>query len=190
MNASRDNVVFLSAIPLPEWLHQQMAEMQGVRLNTLEDRLLFVHTLAERNVLEKTGSPFGAAVFDGRTHELVGVGTNYVVLTGQSFAHAEMMAITHAHTRLGQIELSACELVSSCEPCVMCTGGFLWSKIPTLVYGEPGSTARAIGFDEGDKPADWVTLLRQRGRQILGPFPSEAGKRPFDLYTAAHGRIY
>jgi tRNA(Arg) A34 adenosine deaminase TadA len=190
MNVLSDTSIFLPAIPYPEWLRRKMIEIQGVCLSSVEERLLFVHALAEQNVSEHTGSPFGAAVFHGRTHELVGVGVNQVVQAGQSFAHAEMMALANAHERLQMTDLTDYELVSSCEPCVMCTGGFLWSKVSTLVYGELGITARSIGFDEGDKPANWEALLRQRGRQVLGPFPSEQGKLPFDHYKARQGKIY
>lgn len=190
MNVPSINAVFLPAIPLPKWLHRKMDEKRGIRLTSIEARLLFVHALAEQNVREETGSPFGAAVFHSRTHELAGVGVNQVVSTGQSLAHAEMMAIAYVQSHLRQTDLSDYELVSSCEPCVMCTGGFLWSKIRTLVYGEPAATARNIGFDEGDKPAEWDSLLRQRGLQVQGPFPSDAGKRPFSLYTASQGKIY
>jgi len=190
MSASPDTAVFFSALSIPKWLQQKVEAMQDVRLPTLEERLAFVHGLAEQNVREGTGSPFGAAVFDAQTHQLLGVGVNQVVQSGQSSAHAEMLAIAAVQHRFHRRQLPACELVSSCEPCAMCTGGFLWSNIQTLVYGEPGTTACTIGFDEGDKPADWAALLRQRGRQILGPFPSEAGKIPFALYKAAHGKIY
>jgi tRNA(Arg) A34 adenosine deaminase TadA len=190
MNVLSDNALFLPAIRYPDWLCRKMLEMQGVCISSMEERLLFVHALAEQNVTEHTGSPFGAAVFHSRTHELVGVGVNQVVQTGQSFAHAEMMALANAHYRLQKTELTDYELVSSCEPCVMCTGGFLWSKVRTLIYGEPGTTARSIGFDEGDKPANWEEQLRQRGLQVLGPFPSEQGKRPFSLYKASQGKIY
>jgi tRNA(Arg) A34 adenosine deaminase TadA len=190
MNILSDSSLFLPAIPYPDWLRQKMIEMQGVCISSMEERLLFVHALAEQNVSEHTGSPFGAAVFHSRTHELLGVGVNQVVQAGQSFAHAEMMALANAHARLQVTELTDYELVSSCEPCVMCTGGFLWSKARTLIYGEPGTTARSIGFDEGDKPANWEERLRQRGLQVLGPFPSEHGKRPFALYKASQGKIY
>ena len=190
MNVLSDTALFLGAIPYPEWLRQKVIEMQGVCISSLEERLHFVHALAEQNVRENTGSPFGAAVFHALTHELVSVGVNQVVLAGQSFAHAEMLALANAHEQLQLTDLRDYELVSSCEPCVMCAGGFLWSKVRTLVYGEPGTTARSIGFDEGDKPANWVEQLRQRGLQIFGPFPSEQGKRPFALYKASQGKIY
>ena len=190
MNVLSDTSIFLPAIPYPDWLRRKIVEIQGVCLSSVEERLHFVHALAEQNVRENTGSPFGAAVFHALTHELVSVGVNQVVLAGQSFAHAEMLALANAHEQLQLTDLRDYELVSSCEPCVMCAGGFLWSKVRTLVYGEPGTTARSIGFDEGDKPANWVEQLRQRGLQIFGPFPSEQGKRPFDLYKATQGKIY
>ena len=190
MNVLSDTSLFLCDIPYPEWLRQKMIEMQGVCTSSVEERLHFVHALAEQNVRENTGSPFGAAVFHALTHELVSVGVNQVVQAGQSFAHAEMLALANAHERLRLTDLTDYELVSSCEPCVMCTGGFLWSKARTLIYGEPGTTARSIGFDEGDKPANWEEQLRQRGLQVLGPFPSEQGKRPFALYKASQGKIY
>lgn len=79
--------------------------------------------------------------------------------SGQSFAHAEMTAIAAAQRKTGRIDLAGFELVSSCEPCVMCFGGILWSGVSALLYGAPGRMAAETGFDEGDKVPDWHNSL-------------------------------
>ena len=55
----------------------------------------------------------------------------------------------------------------------MCLGAVVWSGVQTLVCGATDGDARAVGFDEGPKPPDWVSTLYQRGitvhRDVLRP---------------------
>ena len=110
--------------------------------------------------------------------------------SGQSFAHAEMTAIAAAQRKTGRIDLAGFELVSSCEPCVMCFGGILWSGVSALLYGAPGRMAAETGFDEGDKVPDWHNSLESRGIRVCGPLLGEAARKPFELYRKLGGVIY
>ena len=49
-------------------------------------------------------------------------------------AHAEMHVIKKAAKKYGR-DLSGCTIISTHEPCPMCTGAIIWSKISKLVYG-------------------------------------------------------
>ena len=72
----------------------------------------------------------------------------------------------------------------------MCLGAVVWSGVQTLVCGATDGDARAIGFDEGPKPPDWVSALYQRGiavhREVLRP--DAAGV--LQAYADAGGPIY
>ena len=81
----------------------------------------YVIKLSRLNCSLGTGGPFGAAVFDSQTGQLVAPGVNLVQQLGLSAAHAEMVAISIAQRQLGLLDLGTnprlCyELFASTEP--------------------------------------------------------------------------
>ncbi len=90
--------------------------------------------LAEaQRAIEHGDVPVGALVFRG--DELIASRHNERELTGDPTAHAEVLALRDAAERLGRWRLDDCTLVVTLEPCVMCAGALLNSRIQTLVYG-------------------------------------------------------
>ena len=178
------------AVEMPDWLSEIEAEHLGKVFGSDEAQLRFAIRLAEENVRRGTGGPFGAAIFDAEDGRLVAVGVNRVVPANQSWAHAEMTAFARAQNRRENYSLSGCVLASSCEPCAMCTGATPWSGVRKLIYGASGDAARAIGFDEGDKPSDWRGALERRGVRVVGPLLEKDADAPFRLYRATTGTIY
>jgi len=149
--------------------------------------------LSEENVRQNTGGPFGAVVVREDSGELVSVGINLVTQTGLSMAHAEIVALTLAQAALGDWNLSRSDplqLVTSCEPCAMCFGAVPWSGVKSLVCGARKKDAEAAGFDEGDKPDNWVRSLQRRGIvvqcSVLRPEAASVLKR----YGKEGGAIY
>lgn len=92
------------------------------------------------------GGPFGAVVVCN--DEVVVSCHNMVLKKIDPTAHAEVTAIREACKRLGRIELSDCEIYTSCEPCPMCFGAIHLSRIKRLVYGAKAEAAISIGFDD------------------------------------------
>ena len=134
----------------------------------LEERMRLVIELSSLNIQHNTGGPFGAAVFDMETHQLIAAGVNMVAHSNCSIAHAEIVALTLAQKVVANFDLGApghppYELVSSTEPCAMCFGAIPWSGIRQLVCGAKGEDASRIGFDEGPKHPDWIRELENRG---------------------------
>jgi guanine deaminase len=102
--------------------------------------------LSRQNLETQDGGPFGAVVVkDGR---IVGEGRNMVIATNDPTAHAEIVAIRAATQRLGTFDLSGCTIYASCEPCPMCLGAVLWSRIARLYHAGDRNDAKAIGFDD------------------------------------------
>ena len=151
--------------------------------------------LARENVLRATGGPFGAAVFEARTGRLVGVGTNGVLRLNNSSAHAEIVALMMAQSKLRSFTLQADgmpahELFSSCEPCAMCLGATLWSGVSRLVFAATRDDATRLSFDEGPVFPESYRYLEQRGIEIeRGRLRAEASA-VFDLYIERGGPIY
>jgi tRNA(Arg) A34 adenosine deaminase TadA len=154
----------------------------------------FVIELARRNIENRTGGPFGAAVFEAATGRLVSVGVNLVETSNCSIAHAEMLALTLAQQAVGTYDLgsgqTAYELVTSTEPCAMCLGAIPWSGVRRVVCGAHGEDAGAIGFDEGAKPGDWAGELRRRGIEVVRDVLREEAQAVLQQYAAGGGLIY
>jgi tRNA(adenine34) deaminase len=87
---------------------------------------------AER-AFENGEVPIGAVVV--RENEVIGRGRNMVEQLQDPTAHAEMIAITAACETLGTKFLEDCTLYVTLEPCPMCAGAIVWSRIRKLVYG-------------------------------------------------------
>jgi tRNA(Arg) A34 adenosine deaminase TadA len=159
------------------------------------DRMQFVIELALANVMEKTGGPFGAAVFESTTGKLLSIGVNLVVSTNYSLAHAEMVALAHAQQAVGHFDLGAAgmpklELVTSCEPCAMCYGAIPWSGVRKVLCGARARDAGAIGFDEGLKPRSWVAALKKRGIAVTRDLCRPDAVAVFQFYKQTGGHIY
>jgi tRNA(Arg) A34 adenosine deaminase TadA len=151
--------------------------------------------LAQGNVDHGTGGPFGAAIFNYQTHQLLAPGVNRVVTTPCSVAHAEVLAIAIAeqmvgHFALGGEGMTSYELVTSTEPCAMCLGAVVWSGVRQIVCGARGEDAERAGFDEGPKPADWVHELERRDIKVLRDVCRAEAVEVFDAYQRAGGIIY
>lgn len=86
--------------------------------------------------------PVGAVVvLDGRE---VGAGFNAPITGCDPTAHAEIRALRDAAARVGNYRLSGAALYVTLEPCTMCVGAIVHSRISRLVYGAPEPKAGAV----------------------------------------------
>lgn len=109
--------------------------------------------------------------------EVIGRGRNLREETGDACAHAEVLAIREACAHVGSWRLEGCTLYVTLEPCPMCAGAIINSRIPTVVYGakEPlsGSCGSVINlFEEryGHHPAIYGGVLREDCAGVLSDF--------------------
>lgn len=177
-------------ITLPSWLDKYFT---STTFSTPEEKMELAITLARENLVQDTGGPFGAAIFDARTGQLISLGVNLVTSTNCSPLHAEIVAFLLAHKKLGHFHLNkitSVELYSSSEPCAMCLGACLWAGIDKVVFGAPASMAREIGFDEGPIfPQSWE-YLKNKGIEVQGPFLAEQAGAVLKTYKQAQKIIY
>ena len=182
-------------LELPDWIDAFLAEHPAV-ISSMETQMRFVLDLTERNIREKTGGPFGAAVFEQESGKLVSVGVNVVVGQNCSAAHAEMMALMLAQKKIGHYDLGdarfpAHRLVTSGKMCAMCLGNVCWSGIKEVVSSaEPEDVERIAGFDEGPTPPDYNDQLKLRGINLVPELLREQGKEVLQLYVDLHGHVY
>ena len=100
--------------------------------------------LSEREV------PIGAVVVQGES--IIGRGHNQVEQTKDPTAHAEILAIRQAGLTLANWRLSECRIYITVEPCVMCLGAILLTRMREIIYAlrEPktGAIRSRIGTSE------------------------------------------
>ena len=162
-------------------------------LDTPERRMRLAIGLSDENVHWQTGGPFGAIVVEEDSGRLLGAGVNLVTALGLSLAHAEMIALSLAQNAAATWNLGAgasTQLVTSCEPCAMCFGAVPWSGVRSLLWGARREDAEAAGFDEGDKPADWIQALERRGIKTRGEVLREEAAAVLARYASRNGDIY
>lgn len=91
--------------------------------------------------------PVGAVlVFDQR---VVARGYNRTRLDLDPTAHAEIVTLRQAAQVLGNYRLTGATLYSSVEPCAMCAGALVWSRVARLVYGTADLKAGAVDSQFG-----------------------------------------
>jgi guanine deaminase len=113
--------------------------------------------LSVENVLSGRGGPFGAVIV--KDNAIVAEGVNRVTSSNDPTAHAEVVAIREACSKLGTFTLKDCEIYTSCEPCPMCLGSIYWAHLARIYFGNVAADASQIGFDDS-------FIYQQFGRSI------------------------
>ncbi|MEV8031329.1 tRNA adenosine(34) deaminase TadA [Streptomyces sp. NPDC002742] len=89
--------------------------------------------------------PVGAVVLSPDGTTVLAAGHNEREATGDPTAHAEVLALRRAAAGLGEWRLSGCTLVVTLEPCTMCAGALVQSRVERVVYGARDEKAGATG---------------------------------------------
>jgi tRNA(adenine34) deaminase len=93
----------------------------------------------------RTGDvPVGAIVLN-KDGIVIGIGSNEREANNDPTAHAEIVAIRNAASRLQNSRLDGCTLVVTLEPCAMCAGAIAQSRISQLIFGAWDEKAGAVG---------------------------------------------
>jgi tRNA(Arg) A34 adenosine deaminase TadA len=155
-------------ITLPAWIHEEID--QARIYPDAHSRIALAIDLSRRNVVHRSGGPFGAAVFN-EAGRLVGVGVNRVVPSQCSAAHAEVMALATSQQRMQRYRLNdggeRMTLATSAQPCSMCYGALIWAGLDELLIAARADDVQTLaGFDEGPLPADWSGELEKRGISV------------------------
>jgi tRNA(Arg) A34 adenosine deaminase TadA len=134
------------------------------------------------------GGPFGCVIArDGRA---IAEGHNRVTLANDPTAHAEIVAIRAACTKLGTFQLDRCTVYASCEPCPMCLGAIYWARAQRLVFACTRTDAASIGFDDdriyreleratAARELQTETLLRDEGLEAFRDWSSTPDRREY-----------
>jgi tRNA(adenine34) deaminase len=95
-------------------------------------RFMFAALQEAERALEENEVPVGAVVVN--ENKIIGRGHNQVERLKDATAHAEMIALTSAANHIGNWRLTDCSIYVTLEPCIMCAGAMLASRIKDLYF--------------------------------------------------------
>lgn len=127
--------------------------------------------LAVENVANG-GGPFGAVI--AKNGKIIAEGVNRVTPNHDPTAHAEVMAIRSACSKLQTFDLTGCDIYASCEPCPMCLGAIYWAHLDRIFYGANQHDAAEIDFDDAFIYEELAVPVEERHKQMLNLLPEEA----------------
>ena len=132
-----------------------------------------------RAALDHDDVPVGAVII--RDGTVIASRHNERELTGDPTAHAEVLALRDAAHHIGHWRLDDCTLVVTLEPCAMCAGAIVNSRLGTLIYGATDPKAGAAGscFDLVDSD-----VLNHRTPRTVGVLAEDCGQLLRDFFAA------
>lgn len=145
-------------------------------------------SLAAENVARGTGGPFGACLRRDASGEIIGLGVNLAMTSGNPVLHAETVAISMAGRRLA--EPGGVTLFTSCEPCIMCLGAAHWAQVVRIVSAALKPDAEAVGFSEGAGTPQLRAEMQARGVVFEDGLLREEGAAVLRSYVGQGGVIY
>lgn len=138
--------------------------------------------------------PVGAVV--ARNGEVVAAAHNTRETEKNALHHAELLAIDAACKKLGGWRLHRCDLYVTLEPCPMCAGALINSRMKTVYYGAPdpkagscGSLINLFALPYNHQPALVSGVLEQECADILRNFFRELRKKRKEIRKLEKSRV-
>ncbi len=127
--------------------------------------------------------PIGAVVLDAHG-TVIGEGFNRREVDGDPTAHAEVLALRAAAREVGQWRLEGCTLVVTLEPCTMCAGAIVLSRVDRVVFGAFDPKAGAVGslWDVVRDPR-----LNHRPEVVAGVLAEDCGRVLREFFETHRG---
>lgn len=146
-----------------------------------EDKYRFMYAALQEaeKALEEDEVPIGAVIV--YKDRIIARGYNQVERLNDATAHAEMIAITSASNNLGNWRLNECSIYVTVEPCIMCTGALLNSRIDELYFATYDTKFGACGsiynlaeeFKTNHKIKVYSGLMASESEKLLRAFFSK-----------------
>ena len=116
--------------------------LEVIKLNQ-DEKYMYMAIMEAKKAREIGEVPIGAViVFE---NEIIATGYNVRETTQSTLAHAELVAIKEANKKIGSWRLEDCTLYVTLEPCPMCAGAIIQSRIKRVVYGAKDPKAGCAG---------------------------------------------
>lgn len=156
--------------------------LEVIKLNQ-DEKYMYMAIMEAKKAREIGEVPIGAViVFE---NEIIATGYNVRETTQSTLAHAELVAIKEANKKIGSWRLEDCTIYVTLEPCPMCAGAIIQSRIKRVVYGARDPKAGCAGtlmnlLDENkfNHQAELTTgVLEEKCSSLLTSFFRELRKQ-------------
>ena len=142
----------------------------------MNEKKFMLEAINEANMAANEGEvPVGAVIV--RNGEIIATARNNREATGDATGHAELLAIRKACATLGGWHLDKCELFVTLEPCPMCMGAIINSRIKKITFGAKDAKAGACGsvldmcsYPLNHKPEIKEGVMKEECAEILRKF--------------------
>lgn len=139
-------------------------------------KFMFAALQEAEKALEINEVPVGTVVV--HQNKIIGRGYNQIEMLNDSTAHAEMLAITAASNYLHSKFLDECDIYITAEPCLMCSGAILLSRIKNLYFaafepkfGACGSLFNVVDTNKyNHKPNVFSGIYSEESKRLLEKF--------------------
>ena len=132
-------------------------DLNSIHHNYMREALKLAETAYIRDEV-----PIGAVIV--HENRIIGKGYNQVEMLSDPTAHAEMLAISAACSTLHEKYLSECTMYVTLEPCMMCAGAAVWTKLKRIVFAamdeKAGSCGTVFNLAENKKLNHHVEIIQ------------------------------
>ena len=114
-------------------------------MREIDNKFMYLAINEAKKARSKQEVPVGA-VLAGNLNEIISRGHNRIETDNSSCSHAEILTIIKASKKLKSWRLNGCTMYVTLEPCIMCMGAIINSRISRLIYGatDPKGDCRNI----------------------------------------------
>jgi len=139
--------------------------------------------ISEAYAARKKGEdPFGAVLINSEG-EICCFSHSKCIELNDPTAHAEVLVIRDYCQKNKKIYLNGITIVSSGEPCVMCSGAIKWAKIETIIFGISQKYIQEISGGKAKPTCNEIVNTGNKKIIIIENFLFEEGKHVFDNFT-------
>lgn len=149
---------------------------------TSDEPLLRAAIALSARARDAGNQPYGALLADAQGRVLLEA-CNTQVTERDCTGHAELNLMREASRRCAPVDLAACTVVASGEPCPMCAGAIYWGGVGRVVYGLSIETMTALGGPRADELALHCREVLARGTrrvEVIGPMLEDEARRVFE----------
>lgn len=146
----------------------------GVGNNMDEEKLLMAFEEAKK-AYELDETPVGCVIF--KENEIVGCGYNKKESESNAILHAEMIAIDEACKFLNSWRLDDCIMYVTLEPCMMCMGAIVESRIKTVYYGTKNNNEQLYDINKVKKRVCLIDMEDKNCSRLLTEFFKKKRKK-------------
>ena len=148
--------------------------------NKKEDEFFMKEALKEaKKSFSEDEVPVGAiVVLNG---QIIGRGHNRVIQTNDASGHAEVIAIKNASNEIHNYRLNDCILYTTLEPCLMCSGLIIQSRIKKVIYAALDPKSGAVESNDRVLEKDFLNHFTDFYQGPLGKDSSKLLKEFFKL---------